>query len=48
MEQMEDNLSDYFKVMNDINKFGETYIAKAKLYYGHYTGSLTWGKRPTV
>lgn len=37
-------IPDYFKLMNDISKFGEPQIANAKQYYGHYTGNLGMGK----
>lgn len=37
-------IPDYFKLMNNISKFGETQIAFAKQYYSHYTDSLGMGK----
>ena len=37
-------IPDYFKLMNDISKFGEPQVARAKQYYNHYTGSLGHGK----
>lgn len=37
-------IPDYFKLMNDISKFGEPQIARAKQYYGHYTGNMGLGK----
>lgn len=37
-------IPDYFKLMNDISKFGEPQIARAKQYYNHYTENLGLGK----
>lgn len=37
-------IPDYFKLMNDISKFGEPQIAHAKMYYNHYTGNMGLGK----
>lgn len=37
-------IPDFFKLMNDIAKFGEPQIARAKGYYNHYTGTLGMGK----
>lgn len=37
-------IPDYFKLMNDISKFGEPQVGKAKMYYNHYTGSMGLGK----
>lgn len=37
-------IPDYFKLMNDISKFGEPQIAKAKQYYSQYTGDMKLGK----
>ena len=37
-------IPDYFKLMNDINKFGEPQVEKAKMYYSHYTGNMGLGK----
>ena len=37
-------IPDYFKLMNDISKFGERQIPMSKSYYSHYTGTLGMGK----
>ncbi|MDO4304837.1 MAG: aldo/keto reductase [Bacillota bacterium] len=37
-------IPDYFKLMNDVSKFGEGHISRAQGYYNHYTGSLGMGK----
>lgn len=37
-------IPDYFKLMNDISKFGQPQIASAKQNYSYYTGSLGHGK----
>lgn len=37
-------IPDYFKLMNDISKFGEQQIPAAKNYYNHFTGNLGMGK----
>lgn len=37
-------IPDYFKLMNDISKFGELQIARAKQQYGQYTGDMKLGK----
>lgn len=37
-------IPDYFKLMNDIAKFGEQQIARSKGYYNHYTKTLGMGK----
>lgn len=37
-------IPDYFKLMNDISKFGEPQIATAKSYYNHFTGNMGMGK----
>lgn len=37
-------IPDYFKLMNDVSKFGEGHIPRAQGYYNHYTGSLGMGK----
>lgn len=37
-------IPDYFKLINDISKFGEDYIPRAQNYYNYYTGSLGMGK----
>lgn len=37
-------IPDYFKLMNDISKFGEPQIARAKQQYGQYIGDMKLGK----
>lgn len=37
-------IPDFFKLMNDISKFGERQIQMSKNYYNHYTGTLGIGK----
>lgn len=37
-------IPDFFKLMNDISKFGERQIQMSKNYYNHYTGTLGMGK----
>lgn len=37
-------IPDYFKLINDISKFGEGHIPKAKQNYEYYTGNLDMGK----
>lgn len=37
-------IPDYFKLMNDISKFGEPQIARAKQSYSYYTGNMGLGK----
>lgn len=38
------SIPDYFKLMNDVSKFGEPQIARAKQYYKHYTEEQGLGK----
>lgn len=37
-------IPDYFKLMNDISKFGDRQVQMSKSYYNHYTGTLGMGK----
>ena len=37
-------IPDYFKLMNDISKFGEPQVIRSKNNYNHYTGTLGMGK----
>lgn len=37
-------IPDFFKLMNDISKFGDRQIQMSKNYYNHYTGTLGMGK----
>lgn len=37
-------IPDYFKLMNEISKFGEPQIASSKQAYSHYTGNMGLGK----
>ena len=37
-------IPDFFKLMNDVSKFGERQISTSKNYYNHYTGTLGMGK----
>lgn len=37
-------IPDFFKLMNDISKFGERQVQLSKNYYNHYTGTLGMGK----
>lgn len=37
-------IPDYFKLMNDISKFGDRQVQMSKSYYNHYTGNLGMGK----
>lgn len=37
-------IPDYFKLMNDICKFGDRQVQMSKNYYNHYTGNLGMGK----
>jgi len=37
-------IPDFFKLVNDVDKFGERQIPLAKSYYTHYTTSLGMGK----
>lgn len=38
------SIPDFFKLVNDVDKFGERQIPLAKNYYAHYTTSLGMGK----
>lgn len=37
-------IPDYFKLINDISKFGDRQVQMSKSYYNHYTGTLGMGK----
>lgn len=37
-------IPDFFKLMNDISKFGDRQVQMSKNYYNHYTGTLGMGK----
>ena len=37
-------IPDFFKLMNDICKFGDRQVQMSKNYYNHYTGTLGMGK----
>lgn len=37
-------IPDFFKLMNDICKFGDRQVQMSKNYYDHYTGTLGMGK----
>ena len=37
-------IPDFFKLVNDVDKFGEPQIIRSKNYYTHYTATLGMGK----
>lgn len=37
-------IPSYFTLMNDLSKFGKSYMEKAKMYYRNYTNNMGMGK----